>query len=333
MPIRATRFAVVLLTIPLLLAVVPIGTARAEEEDFRSALARVDAALQTNPRRVASRALLTCRDRRDLSALQYQTGDEVRAKRSLAYCFSLLGIPATVDMSNREREQDRAERAAQEAERKRQAGAVREYEKALALEPDLARGLEIYRECAVCHGAEAWGLPGAGVPQLAGQHRRVLIEQLADIRAGNRENQIMLPYATVEAIGGAQAVSDVTGYIDTLEITVDNGKGPGTKLALGEKLYAEKCQTCHGPDGGGDGAARIPRIQAQHYYYLVAQFEQIRDGRRRIENTDKLEVVKSLDDAQISAIMDHVSRLVPPEGLQAPPGWRNPDFLPALAGQ
>ena len=331
--VRPTRFAVILLTIPLLLAVVPVGTGRAAEESFQSALARVDAALQTNPNRVANRALLTCRDRRDLSALQFQTGDAVRAKRSLAYCFNLLGIPAKVDMSNKESEQKKADRAAEEAERKRQAAAAREYQRALELKPDLARGLEIYRDCAVCHGAEAWGMPGAGVPQLAGQHRSVLIEQLADIRAGNRENQIMLPYATAEAIGGAQAVSDVTGYIDTLEITVDNGKGPGTELAQGKRLYAEKCQRCHDLEGDGDAERRIPRIQAQHYHYLVAQFEQIRDGRRRIENTDKLEVVKSLDDAQIRAIMDHVSRLVPPEGLQAPPGWRNPDFLPPLAGQ
>lgn len=310
------------------IALAASGPAQAAQERFPETLARVDEALQSNPNRVASRALVTCRDRRDNAALLFRAGEDVRARRALAYCFNLLGIPAEVEVGERSDASEEAERAAREADRKRQARAARESERALALEPDLANGLELYRSCAACHGPEAWGLAGAGVPQLAGQHRRVLIEQLADIRAGNRANQIMLPYASAEAIGGAQALSDVTGYIGTLEITTANGKGPGTALERGERLYAEHCVRCHDLDGEGDDTLRIPRIQAQHYHYLVAQFEQIRAGARRIQNEDKLAVAKRLDDEQIRAIMDFVSRLMPPEPLRAPPEWYNPDLYP-----
>lgn len=205
--------------------------------------------------------------------------------------------------------------------------AARELDAALGLEPDLANGLRIYRICAECHQPEGWGLPDGSVPQLAGQHRGVVIKQLADIRAGNRDNPEMLPFASVERIGGPQAVADVSAYIDTLEMSVANGKGPGDDLAHGRALYRERCAGCHGLAGQGDAAGYVPRIQAQHYAYLVRQFQWIRDGRRRNANPDMVAQIQGMSDRDLRAVLDYVSRLEPPEMLQAPPDWRNPDFL------
>jgi cytochrome c553 len=205
--------------------------------------------------------------------------------------------------------------------------AASELEEALSLEPDIANGLRIYRICAECHQPEGWGLPDGSYPQLAGQHRRVIIKQLADIRAGNRDNPTMLPFASAERIGGAQAVADVAGYIDTLEISVQNGKGPGDDLERGRKLYEEHCVRCHGPAGEGDAAATIPRIQSQHYAYLVRQFHWIRDGQRRNANPEMVAQIQGFGDREVSAVLDYVSRLEPPEEFQAPPDWRNPDFM------
>ena len=204
--------------------------------------------------------------------------------------------------------------------------AARELERALSLESDIANGLKIYRECAECHQPEGWGLPDGSYPQLAGQHKQVIIKQLADIRAGVRGNPEMLPWASPKRIGGAQAVADVAGYIDTLELSVSGGKGPGVDLARGAKLYAESCARCHGPEGEGDGEHFVPRIQSQHYAYLLRQFQAIRDGRRGNANPEMVSHVQGISDADARVILDHVSRLEPPEMLQAPPGWRNPDF-------
>jgi cytochrome c553 len=203
--------------------------------------------------------------------------------------------------------------------------AARELEQALELEPDVANGLRIYRVCAECHRPEGWGTPDGAYPQLAGQHKRVIIKQLADIRAGLRGNPEMLPFASTARIGGAQAVADVAGYIDTLEISVATGKGPGDDLERGARLYATECARCHGPEGAGDGNRYIPRIQSQHYAYLVRQLSAIREGRRG--NADpRMKLHISASDANTDAILDYVSRLQPPEELQAPPGWSNPDF-------
>jgi cytochrome c553 len=208
-----------------------------------------------------------------------------------------------------------------------EAAARLEAEQALTLSPDLENGLRIYRICAECHQPEGWGLPDGSYPQLAGQHRTVIIKQLADIRAGNRDNPVMYPFASHSRIGGAQAVADVAGYIDTLEISVDTGKGYGDSLELGEQLYQRDCVRCHGPEGEGDGERYIPRIQSQHYFYLVRQFEWIRDGKRRNADPEMTLQINGYGDREAHAVLDYVSRLEPPVEFQAPPDWRNPDFV------
>jgi len=204
--------------------------------------------------------------------------------------------------------------------------AAREVEQALQLTPDTANGLRVYRICADCHQPEGWGEPDGSVPQLAGQHRNVIIKQLADIRAGNRDNPTMAPFASAQRIGGPQAVADVAAYIDTLEMGVGNGRGPGDDLEYGAQLYELNCVHCHGRQGEGSNERYIPRIQAQHYAYLVRQFEWIRDGKRRNADPEMVQQIQSFSERDVRAVLDYVSRLEPPDYLQAPPGWRNPDF-------
>ena len=70
----------------------------------------------------------------------------------------------------------------------------------------------------------------------------------------------------------------------------------------------------------------MPRIQAQHFNYLVRQFEWIRDRKRRNADAEMATQIESMDEREMAAVLDYVSRLEPPEELQAPAGWHNPDF-------
>jgi cytochrome c553 len=70
----------------------------------------------------------------------------------------------------------------------------------------------------------------------------------------------------------------------------------------------------------------MPRIQAQHYAYLVRQFELIRDGKRRNADSEMTALHSGFSAKDIRAVSDYVSRLEPPLEFQAPKGWRNPDF-------
>ena len=96
---------------------------------------------------------------------------------------------------------------------------------ALTLIGDIEEGEEIYTVCAACHQPTGWGDPLGVFPQLAGQHTNVLIKQIADIRAGNRDNPTMYPFAM--QIEGAQDIRDVCAYIQTLKMNPKPRTGPG----------------------------------------------------------------------------------------------------------
>ena len=105
-----------------------------------------------------------------------------------------------------------------------------EREEALTLKPDVKNGKEVYEVCSACHLPEGWGQTDGTFPQLAGQHRTVIIKQLADIRDGHRDNPTMYPFALPSEIGGTQSIADVSEYIAGLKMNPQNGVGPGTDL-------------------------------------------------------------------------------------------------------
>jgi cytochrome c553 len=195
--------------------------------------------------------------------------------------------------------------------------ARRELEEALRLSPDRAAGERIYASCAGCHQSGGEGLPDGSVPRLAGQHWKVVLKQLADIRAGNRDNPTMYSFAYESRIGGPQGVADVADYIRSLEMRGAAGTGSGEDLELGERVYASRCARCHGPDGRGDGDRYIPRIESQHYGYLVRQFQSIKDGRRQNADPEMAALAAELEPREVVAVLDYLSRLDPPDGGQS----------------
>lgn len=204
--------------------------------------------------------------------------------------------------------------------------AMQEYETALKLTPDLENGKKAYKICAVCHAPEGWGLENGAYPQVAGQLNTVILKQLADIRARNRDNPTMRPFTSPALLGGAQELADVAAYIAQLPMTPENGKGPGNNLGLGKQLYEDNCTECHGENGEGDTEEHIPAIYDQHYRYLLRQFEWIKMGRRRNADSKMVKQIRRFRHRDVIAVMDYVSRLQPPAEKMAEPGWRNPDF-------
>lgn len=206
-----------------------------------------------------------------------------------------------------------------------------EQEEALTLTPNHENGIEVYEVCSACHLPEGWGLPDGTFPQLAGQHKNVIIKQLSDIRALNRDNPTMYPFALPSEIGGAQSIADVSAYIAQLPMNPEPGVGPwpeGTpEYEKGKELYDKNCPQCHGKNGEGSDEKYYPLIQGQHYKYLVRQFEWIRDGKRRNANPDMVKQIASFSDADMQHVMNYVARMKPPKEKVAPSAdWINPDF-------
>ncbi len=204
--------------------------------------------------------------------------------------------------------------------------AAREMERALHLTPNVENGKNIYMTCAVCHGPEGWGRTDGYYPQISGQLNTVIIKQLADIRARNRDNPTMYPFALTSVMGGAQEIADVAAYISQLPMNRQNGFGPGSDLAHGEKLYKDNCVECHGDYGEGNDEKHLPLLQGQHFQYLLRQFEWIRTGKRRNADQKMIKQIQQFTPRDVIAVMDYVSRLRPRADKLSKPGWQNPDF-------
>lgn len=198
-----------------------------------------------------------------------------------------------------------------------------EREEAALLTPDPDNGRIVYEGCAVCHMPEGWGTPNGAYPQIAGQHHTVTIKQLADIRANNRDNPSMYPFAIPEEIGGAQSLADVAAYIETLKMTTATGKGDGTDLPYGESLYRDNCTECHGESGAGSAKEAYPLIQGQHYNYVLRQLKWIQNGKRRNANKDMMKIIEQFGDREFKALADYISRLQPDEEKLSPFTWKD----------
>jgi len=184
-----------------------------------------------------------------------------------------------------------------------------QYTKTLQLTPDLENGRKIYPLCAACHMKNGWGKPDGSFPVIAGQHRNVLIKQMQDIRTKKRDNPTMFPFTDPAEIGGLQGISDVTAYISSMPHDPTPGQGSGKNVALGEKLYQERCSTCHGKEGLGNNDAFFPRLKGQHHAYLLRQLKWIRESYRENVNEAMLDKLKGMTDEELDALADYLSRL------------------------
>ncbi len=190
---------------------------------------------------------------------------------------------------------------------------------ALKLKGDKKRGEEAYEVCGACHLPSGAGRPDGTFPQLAGQHTTVLIKQMADIRAGLRDNPTMYPFAAT--LTDPQELADVSAYIESLCIPADHGKYEGADAAMqvakGKELYEKQCLECHGKNGEGNKEKFYPVIAGQHYKYLLRQMTEIRDGHRRNANPDMVKVIKPYTNDQLVAISAYQSSLKMPGSMCA----------------
>ncbi|HBR99100.1 MAG TPA: cytochrome C [Gammaproteobacteria bacterium] len=188
-----------------------------------------------------------------------------------------------------------------------------EQDEAMRLSPDLVNGKKVFEICTACHLPHGWGAEDGSFPLLAGQHRTVIIKQLADIRARNRDNPTMYPFSLPDTIGGVQSIADVAAYIESLPARPENGKGPyavGTaEYQMGKQLYQEHCVACHGEQGEGDSGLYYPKLNGQHYRYMLRQFEWIRDGKRRNANPAMEQQIRQFSDDEMKAVVNYVSYL------------------------
>ena len=200
------------------------------------------------------------------------------------------------------------------------AHAASELSQALAAAPDPARGEQLYRTCAACHGEEGGGVADGTVPAIGGMPARLVMRQLVNFRREQRMDVRMEHFADARHLGSPQAIADVAGYIAGLRRSTPAGIGDGADLQAGARAFLRSCQGCHGALGRASGDGTMPGLAGQHAAYLERQLRDAAAGRRPSMNATHRGLVRAFTESELRGVADYLSRMSPgsPQGTNTP---------------
>lgn len=186
-------------------------------------------------------------------------------------------------------------------------------QRALELDAHAERGgVEFRQSCSRCHGALAQGDAAHAIPALAGQRFKYVVRQLANFAGAERESATMQRVISHPVLNEPQTWVDIAAYVNNLPVREAAGTGDGTRVALGRGIFHEQCASCHKMDAHGDDEGFVPSLRGQQYTYLVDQLEKLSEGRRHNADEDLVRFWRSLEDQDVRATADYLSRLTGP---------------------
>jgi len=141
--------------------------------------------------------------------------------------------------------------------------------------------------CARCHGFDGASDGSGAFPRLDGQSAQYLAEQLRHFASGARRNALMEPIAKGLKDDEIEAVSQYYASLHTFafpsrpvsERVRDLGKQVAEVGDLSVRVQA--CESCHGPNGGGEPIAGVPYLSGQYSHYISVQIQMFRQGYRK----------------------------------------------------
>jgi cytochrome c553 len=172
-----------------------------------------------------------------------------------------------------------------------------------------AHGSRLYAPCVACHQPNAWGSPDGLIPNLAGQQRRYLERQLAVFGSGARVDTAMQIVAAHPSFSDPHNVAALAMYLSALQPNPHPVLGDGDHLRVGQELFGHICAACHGTDGRGNDANRVPRIAGQQYPYLRAQIEAAANLHKDLAPPEMTSALRGMRPQEKDALADYVSRL------------------------
>lgn len=166
--------------------------------------------------------------------------------------------------------------------------------------------------CASCHGADGNSV-NPEWPKLAGQHAQYLVKQLADFKAGRRNNALMAPMA---AGLSDDDMANLAAYFTSQTQTM--GEADPALVDAGEAIYrggnktsgVAACMACHGPNGAGMPQANFPHLAGQHAKYIEIQLKAFRAGQRDNDAGAMMRnIAAKMTDDEIKAVASYIQGL------------------------
>ncbi len=153
------------------------------------------------------------------------------------------------------------------------------------------------RACGSCHGSDG-NSTREGIPSLAGQPEKFLIDQLILIREGVRRSELMRPF--VRGFDDATIIA-ISKYFASSKVRPADGPIKPELVSRGRALAENgHCGGCHLKDFSG--REQIPRIAGQREDYLAAMLRAYRDGKALRPDTTMNNIMRGASDADIRAL-------------------------------
>ena len=197
--------------------------------------------------------------------------------------------------------------------------------------PDAQRGATIVASgteygvvaCARCHAFDGAADGSGAFPKLSGISPYYLAKQLRDFASGSRADAIMSAIARRMT---SDDIADVSEYYSAVRGTPT--APPAAKpdlLALGTRLATvgdqekeiQACESCHGPQGRGEGPA-IPPLAGQYGHYVAFQMEMWQKGYRKNDANEQMRnISRRLSPQDIQALGAYFERLPQPDAKKS----------------
>ena len=167
--------------------------------------------------------------------------------------------------------------------------------------------------CAACHGATGAATTMPVYPKLAGQHASYIAKQLADFKAGTRQDPIMM--GMVAALS-EEDMADIAAFFASQETSI--GSADAEAVAAGKKIYEAgdkakglaACMACHGPSGAGNPGAKFPALSGQNVAYTEKALKDFRSGTRANDPAKMMrDIAAKMSDKDIAAVAAYINAL------------------------
>ncbi len=165
--------------------------------------------------------------------------------------------------------------------------------------------------CGGCHNPDGNSIIPEN-PRLAGLDVKYIARQLADFKAGKRENPTM---SSIIPMVDEKEFPALAGYFSKQKRLTSTSDKPEL-VAKGKQIFEEgvlgtavpACMGCHGEDGAG--SEQYPRLNGQNPAYVVNQLTNFKSGARTNDAKGLMRAVaKRLNEAEINAVAEYVSTL------------------------
>lgn len=171
----------------------------------------------------------------------------------------------------------------------------------LISQPTIADGhkkvSELAKVCTTCHGIN--GISNdKNTPNLAGQKKGYLEQEVKAFRDGKRDNPQMLPFVS------KLSNEDITQLAHYFSTRKNNTKGVDNYNKSGENVRA-RCVSCHGMNGI-TVTTLWPNLAGQQSLYLQKQLHNFKSGKRKSPIMGV--IAKELTDKEITAVAEYYSQ-------------------------